>query len=825
MAVATGNINAPINAQGQTQLHVAVNAGNLAEVNRLIQAGADVNKANNIGETPLWIASDKIHVQIVERLLAAPGIDVNKANADGYTPLHMASFSGELDIFERLLAAPGIDVNKAANDGTTSLHVAILEKNDSIEHLLAAPGIDVNKAKNNGNTPLFLASMVRNVNAVKSLLAVPGIDVNKANNKGVTPLDIARRKGYMEIVTLIEAKLLSDDINNQLIEAIVAKNVSEVDRLLKAGANPNARFTEHSNQAIILLLKGISISMYDGVSPLFVAAKQGNRDIVQLLINAGANLDKVGSFNSPLHVAIKSNHNEIVDLLIASGANVNIQEEFELTPLHIASSQGQLSIVDKLIKAGAQVDLLSVEGETALELAYSEDQDEVVRYLVVNAGVSPHKPNQAGVTPLFLTQKWKEYELAILFESFPRKPIIPINVGDKIAVPHISNKNELAYIYKLNAPNAEVVEIGPCRWEITESELTKFYNHIRTVLYGDKADNELQETLHYLFPSFYPEKEPITALSDTNSFRTKPELLGLLQLLNNDSLDIETRRLTLREICKLPLAKNDTRILEIIYLANQILKPLQIIKVKFLESDTYAFYQAYDCSRSQNLIQFISAPFIEGGDGPERDGIVPLLGFGVGTYKSILPDLYNLEQITEINSWTCHGLLSLYLGIPGIVQSVCTNPFVGNTKLWDHAEDMMKRQFEILYSASKTLETELTVYRGSPHFKPYPIRRHSIFASSKSGYVANTFARPGKAKIIKLPPGTRVLDISNINKKEKEVLIFPPATDSNLVIEPIEIRNNNKRNTYRFRNPTNGNRNLPRERRRTYRRASRKLRK
>ena len=66
-------------------------------VNVLLEAGAEVNKANNEGGTPLHCAGNNSQLQIVNVLLEA-GAEVNKTNIDGDTPLHEASRRGRLEV-------------------------------------------------------------------------------------------------------------------------------------------------------------------------------------------------------------------------------------------------------------------------------------------------------------------------------------------------------------------------------------------------------------------------------------------------------------------------------------------------------------------------------------------------------------------------------------------------------------------------------------------------------------------------------------------------------------------------------------------------------
>lgn len=115
---------------GRTALHYASYLGNKGAVKKLIAAGADVNKADNFGCTPLYSAcqNDELdNVEVVEELLKIRNIDVNKADIDGRTPLQIACENCHDKIVSKLVKAKGIDINKADNNCITPLMAAIME--------------------------------------------------------------------------------------------------------------------------------------------------------------------------------------------------------------------------------------------------------------------------------------------------------------------------------------------------------------------------------------------------------------------------------------------------------------------------------------------------------------------------------------------------------------------------------------------------------------------------------------------------------------------------------------------------------------------------
>jgi hypothetical protein len=87
----------------------AVASGNLAEVDRLIAAGASVNarlSEESFSVTALMAASEKGYVQVVQALLDK-GVDVNAKRTDGKTALTLASAKGHHSEIEQVLSRVG----------------------------------------------------------------------------------------------------------------------------------------------------------------------------------------------------------------------------------------------------------------------------------------------------------------------------------------------------------------------------------------------------------------------------------------------------------------------------------------------------------------------------------------------------------------------------------------------------------------------------------------------------------------------------------------------------------------------------------------------
>lgn len=90
-----------------------------------------------------------------------------------------------------------------------------------------------------------------------------------------------------------------------------------------------------------------------GYSPLIVAAYSGKKEIVSLLLAAGADINFDTDYGHALMAAVKNNQTEIVEILLTNSADPNEPDGRGKTPLLIAVLNENIEIVDLLMKSGA----------------------------------------------------------------------------------------------------------------------------------------------------------------------------------------------------------------------------------------------------------------------------------------------------------------------------------------------------------------------------------------------------------------------------------------------------------------------------------------
>lgn len=128
----------------------------VATARTLIERGVAVDAGDYDGWTPVMIAADEGHEEIVELLIEA-GADVRAKDKTGATSLHWASRSGHAEVVERLIRA-GARVGAKDKLGTTPVLPAARYGRDRVIEILHAAGASVTVKNRRGWTPLAIAS-------------------------------------------------------------------------------------------------------------------------------------------------------------------------------------------------------------------------------------------------------------------------------------------------------------------------------------------------------------------------------------------------------------------------------------------------------------------------------------------------------------------------------------------------------------------------------------------------------------------------------------------------------------------------------------------
>ena len=134
-----------------TGLMFAAWFGDLPMMDLLVARGADVNKANALGESALMHAAWRGNLEAV-RWLLAKGARVNSGSMR-WSPLHYAVFAGHWEVANQLLLS-GADINARSTNGSSVLMMAVYEGHEPLVRRLLARGADPAIKNDRGDSAL-----------------------------------------------------------------------------------------------------------------------------------------------------------------------------------------------------------------------------------------------------------------------------------------------------------------------------------------------------------------------------------------------------------------------------------------------------------------------------------------------------------------------------------------------------------------------------------------------------------------------------------------------------------------------------------------------
>jgi len=352
---------------GMTALHWAGSRGDVSLVQMLVYAGARVDAATRNGNyTPLHLASRNGRAGAVKALLKA-GSDPNAATTSGgATALHFASAIGSVESVEALIAAGAkVDARDGAWDQTPLMWAANYDRVGAVKALLAH-GADIRATSRVDNVPEIeaeqrTAQQLRNRRV--AALADAEASVTPSGRGGATagrgagPAEGGR--GAQEPAAAGRAAMPAPGRDSTAGGAARQAEAGQVATASARGGAPNAESGRAGAPAAgrggraggaaggrggrggnapgeRALSYGELVGNKGGLTPLLFAAREGNMDVVQALVEAGAPIGQVsgGDHTSPLLMAAINGHFDIAKYLLEHGASPNQMSDAGATPLY-----------------------------------------------------------------------------------------------------------------------------------------------------------------------------------------------------------------------------------------------------------------------------------------------------------------------------------------------------------------------------------------------------------------------------------------------------------------------------------------------------------
>ncbi|MFH1379549.1 MAG: ankyrin repeat domain-containing protein [bacterium] len=418
----TGKQQAPL-----TPLIIASEEGSIKEVKRLVEEGADINKAPR-GYTALNAAAFNNHKDIVDYLLEMnANLYMPENNLGRTTPFSIAMYHKNLDAIKLLYTS---SANIIPDLSGSALVLAAAEGDVGIVDLIYNLGAPVNCTKNNmnnwqKNSALMAACENEHADVVKYLLK-HGAEVDLRSIYEETALHIASMKGNVKIVNMLleagaEVNALDSRDRTPLYLASEGSFYDVIKLLMEHNAKPDVMTIDGctaisvqppNNIKILKLLTGNDALT---ISLLIDAVIRGDALKADKLLDKGYDVDLVDlEGRTALHWAVEQKLETTVEKIIGKMNNVNSKDKNEVTALHLASGLQNLKLITLLLEKGADPNSKDINGMTPLHWTVKNEGGEQAARLLIEHGPEVNAQNDYGLTTLHFAASMDDINAATL---------------------------------------------------------------------------------------------------------------------------------------------------------------------------------------------------------------------------------------------------------------------------------------------------------------------------------------------------------------------------------------------------------------------------
>jgi len=303
-----------------------------AQAALLLKKHASPNATRGDQTTPLHWAAYNDDVPLVKLLLASGAAADPRTRLRALTPLHMAAESGDAALLEVLLKA-GAAVDAVNDSGTTPLMIASASGNTAAVTTLLAHGADINAhEKTYGQTALFFAAGRNRADVVRLLLS-----------EGADP---------KVKTTITKLERVSVGVNGEVLDEKKSPSAGGKKDTPQAGDKPadDAKANAEKKPAPkpddkVKDAYGFTVAdrkkrvygtqQVGGMTALLVAARDGQKDAVGALLDAGSDINQTSDTDhaTPLILALINGHYDLAQFLLERGADPKLATSDGLAPL------------------------------------------------------------------------------------------------------------------------------------------------------------------------------------------------------------------------------------------------------------------------------------------------------------------------------------------------------------------------------------------------------------------------------------------------------------------------------------------------------------
>jgi len=431
-------------SDGITALMSAAANGHVEATTILLKEGADPLAKDKDGLNALMNAAENGTLAVLEALISHAPDDstyVDGPSDAGFTALIVSAAHGHTEVVEFLISK-GADVDFMHQEAVTALMYAAAGGHVATAKSLIDAGAVVNKLHSNLGSALLEAATAGSAEAME-LLIDSGADVALADKDGVTAVMSAASQGHYPctqmLIDVLKKTMTAEDFTTYInkfsesggsavmFSAGAGKNnVTQI--LIDSGADINA-IAQATPEYLDALAEAIEKGTLpedqephvDGVTALHVAAQGGHLDTIQLLIEAGAEVEvKDEEDRSALLLAVKGNYGEVASMLVQHGADPNtpyVDDEGESHNLLMdAIIVENIEFAVLLIQNGADIGNEDEHKVSTLLQASHRGLTEVVKALLEKNSDKEYlnKPSDEGITPLIAASSEGHLDIVML---------------------------------------------------------------------------------------------------------------------------------------------------------------------------------------------------------------------------------------------------------------------------------------------------------------------------------------------------------------------------------------------------------------------------
>lgn len=359
-------------------IHEAALRGNAAVLDALIERGADINRKNGWGWTPIVLAAYHNRIEAARRLIEA-GAEVGE---DGGNPIHYAGQNRHREVCRLLVEHGAVDslVPDGDPDALSVFRAAYAYDAETLRQLLNRKPELANARDHCERTPMHEAATAGALEVAAALIEAGG-DVNARDEEDETPLTRAAAHRQKEVVDA----LIAAGARVDLFAAVQFNILEEARRLLEA--NPAGAHSTYNGHALVewaaeagFVEMGRLLAEFGAEIDIHAASSFGLTERAAQLLDDDPDLVHarrgMGGY-APLHAAAECGQAETAALLIQRGADLNQKNDWGFRPLHLsvlaargyAPTEAHLRITTALIENGADLEPEDDYGRTPLSLA------------------------------------------------------------------------------------------------------------------------------------------------------------------------------------------------------------------------------------------------------------------------------------------------------------------------------------------------------------------------------------------------------------------------------------------------------------------------